>query len=102
MRLLTFAPQGSGGTLRLGALVNGDVADLAVLDTVWRRRPPGSEPLPATMRTLLAAGEAGLPPAGYRRGGAGLWQAVHRKSYLVQNVATAVNQGQPRKDNPER
>ncbi|MBM4313638.1 MAG: fumarylacetoacetate hydrolase family protein [Deltaproteobacteria bacterium] len=60
MRLLTFAPQGGVGSLRLGALVNGDIVDLAVLDRAWRCGNPGSEPLPATMRTLLAAGEAGL------------------------------------------
>lgn len=60
MRLLTFAPQGRDGNLRLGALVNDDVVDLAALDAARRRRHPGFEPLPATMKALLAAGEAGL------------------------------------------
>jgi acylpyruvate hydrolase len=60
MRLLTFAPQGSPGNQRLGALVNDDVVDLAVLDGSWRREHSGVEPLPATMKALLAAGEAGL------------------------------------------
>jgi 2-keto-4-pentenoate hydratase/2-oxohepta-3-ene-1,7-dioic acid hydratase in catechol pathway len=60
MKLLTFAPQGRDGNLRLGALVNDDVVDLAAMDAAWRRRHPGFEPLPATMKTLLAAGEAGL------------------------------------------
>jgi len=60
MRLLTFTPQGGDGPLCLGALVNDDVVDLAALDRAWRRTHPVSEPLPATMRTLLAAGEAGL------------------------------------------
>ncbi|MEW6335311.1 MAG: fumarylacetoacetate hydrolase family protein, partial [Thermodesulfobacteriota bacterium] len=45
---------------RLGALVDDHVYDLAALDAAWRRRHPGSEPLPATMKALLAAGEAGL------------------------------------------
>jgi 2-keto-4-pentenoate hydratase/2-oxohepta-3-ene-1,7-dioic acid hydratase in catechol pathway len=60
MRLLTFAPQGGDGTLRLGAFVDDDVVDLAALDGAWRSEHPGFEPLPATMKTLLAAGEASL------------------------------------------
>jgi 2-keto-4-pentenoate hydratase/2-oxohepta-3-ene-1,7-dioic acid hydratase in catechol pathway len=60
MRLLTFVPQGEEGGPRLGALVDDVVADLAVLDDAWRREIPGAEPLPATMRGLLSAGEAGL------------------------------------------
>jgi 2-keto-4-pentenoate hydratase/2-oxohepta-3-ene-1,7-dioic acid hydratase in catechol pathway len=60
VRLLTFSPKGSDGVLRLGALVNDDIVDLAALDGVWRQGYPGSEPLPMTMRSLLAAGEAGL------------------------------------------
>jgi 2-keto-4-pentenoate hydratase/2-oxohepta-3-ene-1,7-dioic acid hydratase in catechol pathway len=60
MRLLTFAPQGYNGVPRLGALVNDDVVDLAALDDAWRQKNPGVEPLPTTMRRLLAAGEAGL------------------------------------------
>jgi 5-carboxymethyl-2-hydroxymuconate isomerase/acylpyruvate hydrolase len=60
MRLLTFAPQGSIGNTRLGALVNDDVIDLTALDEAWRHDHPGFEPLPATMKTLLEAGDAGL------------------------------------------
>lgn len=60
MKLLTFAPKGGDEKPRLGALVNGDVVDLAALDEARRRGRPGAEPLPATMKTLLAAGEAGL------------------------------------------
>ncbi len=60
MRLLTFTPKGQDGVPRLGALVNDDIVDLAALDGAWRQQNPGSEPLPATMRALLAAGEAGL------------------------------------------
>ncbi len=59
MRLLTFAPQ-EGGALRLGALVDDGIADLAALDAAWRRGMPDAGPLPETMRRLLAAGEAGL------------------------------------------
>jgi len=60
MRLLTFAPQEKDGAPRLGALVNDSVVDLAALDDAWRQENPGVEPLPTTMRRLLAAGEAGL------------------------------------------
>jgi 2-keto-4-pentenoate hydratase/2-oxohepta-3-ene-1,7-dioic acid hydratase in catechol pathway len=60
MKLLTFAPQGRDGNLRLGALVNDNVVDLAAMDAAWRRRHPGFEPLPATMKALLAAGASGL------------------------------------------
>ncbi len=60
MRLLTFSPMGQDGVPRLGVLVNDDIVDLAALDGAWRQRNPGSEPLPTTMRSLLAAGEAGL------------------------------------------
>jgi 5-carboxymethyl-2-hydroxymuconate isomerase/acylpyruvate hydrolase len=60
MRLLTFTPRGQEGPLRLGALLNGGIVDLAALDAAWRRGNPGAEPLPATMRGLLAQGEAGL------------------------------------------
>jgi 2-keto-4-pentenoate hydratase/2-oxohepta-3-ene-1,7-dioic acid hydratase in catechol pathway len=60
MKLLTFAPQGSDGNLRLGALVNDNVVDLAAMDAAWRRRHPGFDPLPATMKALLAAGASGL------------------------------------------
>ena len=60
MRLLTFAPQGQDGVPRLGALVDDDIVDLAALDEAWRQENPGVEPLPTTMRGLLAAGEAGL------------------------------------------
>ncbi len=60
MRLLTFTPQGSLKNPRLGALIDDDVVDLAALDVAWHGEHPGIEPLPATMKTLLAAGEAGL------------------------------------------
>ncbi|MHB9097810.1 MAG: fumarylacetoacetate hydrolase family protein [Syntrophales bacterium] len=60
MRLLTFAPQREEGVLRLGALVEDGIVDLAALDAAWRQEFSGGEPLPATMRGLLAAGEAGL------------------------------------------
>lgn len=60
MKLMTFTPKGQDGVPRLGALVNDDIVDLAALDGAWRQQNPGSEPLPATMRALLAAGEAGL------------------------------------------
>jgi 2-keto-4-pentenoate hydratase/2-oxohepta-3-ene-1,7-dioic acid hydratase in catechol pathway len=60
MRLLTFAPQGSRGNLRLGALVNDDIVDLEALDGAWRHKHPGFEPLPATMKALLTAGKIGL------------------------------------------
>ncbi len=60
MRLLTFSPQAEGGVPRLGALINDNVVDLAALDDAWRQENPGVEPLPMTMRGLLAAGEAGL------------------------------------------
>jgi 5-carboxymethyl-2-hydroxymuconate isomerase/acylpyruvate hydrolase len=49
--------------LRLGALVEGAVVDLAALDDAWRRELPGAERLPATLRGLLSAGEAGLARA---------------------------------------
>ncbi len=60
MKLLTFAPHGDDGVLRLGALVDDGIADLAALDAAWRQENPGAEPLPKTMRGLLAAGEVGL------------------------------------------
>jgi len=60
MRLMTFAPRGGEGNPRLGALIHDDVADLSVLDGEWRQKNPGIDPLPTTMRGLLAAGEAGL------------------------------------------
>lgn len=59
MRLLTFAPQ-EDGAMRLGALVDDGIADLAALDAAWRRENPDVEPLPETMRRLFAAGETGL------------------------------------------
>ena len=60
MRLLTFTLAGQEGPLRLGALLDGDIVDLAALDAVRLRENPGTEPLPATMRGLLAQGDAGL------------------------------------------
>jgi 2-keto-4-pentenoate hydratase/2-oxohepta-3-ene-1,7-dioic acid hydratase in catechol pathway len=60
MRLLTFASRGSLGNQRLGALVNDDIVDLTALDKAWRGKHKDLEPLPATMKTLLAAGETGL------------------------------------------
>ncbi len=60
MKLLTFAPRGKEGGPRLGALADEIVVDLAALDEARRREFAGIEPLPPTMRGLLAAGEAGL------------------------------------------
>ncbi|MDP1993018.1 MAG: fumarylacetoacetate hydrolase family protein [Syntrophales bacterium] len=60
MKLLTFTTKGQDGIPRLGALVHDDIVDLAALDGTWRQRYSVSEPLPTTMRSLLAAGEAGL------------------------------------------
>jgi 5-carboxymethyl-2-hydroxymuconate isomerase/acylpyruvate hydrolase len=60
MKLLTFALQDSPQSLRLGTLVGGDVVDLAALDVVWRRSHPDFEPLPVTMKALLAAGASGF------------------------------------------
>jgi 2-keto-4-pentenoate hydratase/2-oxohepta-3-ene-1,7-dioic acid hydratase in catechol pathway len=60
LRLLTFSPKGQDDILRIGALVHDDIVDLAALDSTWRQRNPGNEPLPTTMRNLLAAGAAGL------------------------------------------
>lgn len=60
MRLLTFLPTGCDAVPRLGALVGDDIIDLAALDSVWRQKNPGIDPLPMTMRSLFAAGGAGL------------------------------------------
>ena len=59
MHLLTFAPPHDRSTPRIGVMDGGAVLDLAALDRAMRRETPGL-PLPATMRGLLAAGEAGL------------------------------------------
>ena len=59
MQLLTFAPLHDRSTPRLGVMADGAVVDLAALDRAMRQETPGL-PLPATMRGLLAAGEAGL------------------------------------------
>ncbi|MFH2076280.1 MAG: fumarylacetoacetate hydrolase family protein [Pseudomonadota bacterium] len=60
MRLLTFLPKGNDTIPHLGALVSDEIVDLAALDGVWRQTNPGIEPLPNTLRGLLAAGDAGL------------------------------------------
>lgn len=62
MRLLTFALRGQEHPqpLRLGALVEGNIVDLAALDAAWRRDIPGGAPLPSTMRNLLTEGEDAL------------------------------------------
>ena len=60
MKLLTFAPREQQGNRRLGALDRDNIVDLAAADDAWRQDNPGAEPLPATMKALLAAGEAGL------------------------------------------
>ncbi len=59
MQLATFAPQSDHSLPRIGVMADGAVLDLAALDRAQRREAPGL-PLPATMRGLLAAGEAGL------------------------------------------
>jgi 2-keto-4-pentenoate hydratase/2-oxohepta-3-ene-1,7-dioic acid hydratase in catechol pathway len=77
MQLLTFAPRTDVGTPRIGVMCDGAVIDLAALDRAMRQETPDL-PLPATMRGLLAAGEAGLARvraliehAGRARGDAG-------------------------------
>jgi len=60
MKLLTFAPLQSGARPRIGAWLDGEIIDLG---SAHRDANPGAEPMPDSLKSLIASGEAGMTTA---------------------------------------